>query len=209
MCRTEGSLGAMQNGAMTRFLILPGWHDSGPTHWQSRWAQLYAANAHFQRVEQDDWQWPKRGDWMMRLDETLLTHAASQANAAEPQPTVLVAHSLGCHLVAAWAAHSRHTGLVNSAWLVAPPDLDGEQALAGQAPQLQTWRKVARQRLPFPAVVLASRTDPYADITRSQALADDWGAAFEDLGDAGHVNAESGHGDWPQGWARLVRHAAN
>jgi hypothetical protein len=30
-------------------------------------------------------------------------------------------------------------------------------------------------------------------------LADDWGAALVDLGDAGHVNADSGFGPWPEG----------
>ena len=189
----------MQNMAMTaRLVILAGWNNSGPDHWQSRWPRLHGREAHFQRVEQDDWAWPRRGDWMMRLDEALLADAA-----LAEAPAVLVAHSLACHLVAAWAAHSRHTARVKSAWLVAPPDLDGEPTPASLAPQLQSWRQVVRQRLPFPSSVLASRDDPYATLARSQALARDWGASFDDLGEAGHVNADSGHGDWPEGWARL------
>ncbi|RZI81169.1 MAG: serine hydrolase family protein, partial [Rubrivivax sp.] len=142
---------------MTQLLILPGWHDSGPGHWQSRWALNHGGAAQFARVEQDDWQWPKRGDWMMRLDEALLT-VAHGANAG--QPTVLVAHSLGCHLVAAWAAHSQHTALVSGAWLVAPPDLDGQPTPASMAPQLQSWRQVARQRLPFPRFAMPERAPP-------------------------------------------------
>jgi predicted alpha/beta hydrolase family esterase len=27
-----------------------------------------------------------------------------------------------------------------------------------------------------------------------------WRLALIDAGDAGHINAESGHGDWSQGW---------
>ncbi|MDE2401053.1 MAG: alpha/beta hydrolase [Burkholderiales bacterium] len=183
---------------MTRYLILPGWNDSGPDHWQTRWAHLHGDQAHFTRVEQDDWHWPKRGDWMMRLDETLLADATLLHT-----PAVLVAHSLGCHLVAAWAAHSQHTARVRAALLVAPPDLDGESFAAGVPPQLHGWRGVLRQRLPFAAVLLASRNDPHASKARSLQLASDWGAVFEDLGEVGHVNAASGHGDWPQGWARL------
>lgn len=77
-----------------RVLTLPGWLDSGPAHWQSRWEAL----AGFERVQQADWVWPRRGDWLARLDECLL---------ADDRPAALVAHSLGCQLVATWAAHWR------------------------------------------------------------------------------------------------------
>ena len=185
---------------MTSLLVLPGWNGSGADHWQSRWPVLHGGQARFVRVEQDDWTWPKRGDWMMRLDEALLADAALVQS-----PAVLVAHSLGCHLVAAWAAHSQHTARVRGALLVAPPDLDEPARLAELPPQLQGWRSVVRQRLPFGALVMASQNDPLSSLARSQQLAADWGAAFEDLGEAGHVNVDSGHGDWPQGWARLVQ----
>ena len=135
---------------------------------------------------------------MMRLDEALLADDALLA-----QPAVLVAHSLGCHLVAAWAAHSQHVQRVKAAWLVAPPDLDDPARLEQLPPQLHGWRAVLRQRLPFAAKVLASSNDPYSTVARAQALALDWGAQFECLGDTGHVNEASGLGDWPQGWARL------
>ena len=49
---------------------------------------------------------------MARLDEVLLE---------DDTPAVLVAHSLGCQLVSAWAAHSRLTARVHAALLVAPP----------------------------------------------------------------------------------------
>ncbi|WP_374316209.1 RBBP9/YdeN family alpha/beta hydrolase [Aquabacterium sp.] len=178
-------------------LVLPGWQDSGPAHWQSRWALLHADEARFTRVEQDDWQQPLRGDWMMRLDETLLAQVPEQG-----APVVLVAHSLGCHLVAAWAAHSGLTGRVRAALLVAPPDLDGPDAMTSMPPQLHGWRRVVRQALPFPALMLASSNDPYGSLARSAGLAADWGADFGDLGPAGHVNADAGFGDWPAGWAR-------
>ena len=58
-----------------RVLILPGWLNSGPGHWQSRWQALYGD----ERVEQADWTWPRRGDWMARLDEVLLADARPAA----------------------------------------------------------------------------------------------------------------------------------
>ncbi|KPF45749.1 alpha/beta hydrolase [beta proteobacterium AAP121] len=174
------------NDASARVLILPGWMDSGPTHWQSRWETLHG----FERVQQADWVWPRRGDWMARLDEVLLEAEA---------PALLVAHSLGCHLVAAWAAHSRHTARVRGALLVAPPDTERDD----MPPQLHNWRPVVRARLPFAATVLFSSDDPYAAPDRALALAESWGASAHGVGAAGHINGDSGLGDWPEGLARL------
>ncbi|MDP2004350.1 MAG: alpha/beta hydrolase [Rubrivivax sp.] len=169
-----------------RVLLLPGWQDSGPGHWQSRWEALHG----HQRVQQADWQWPRRGDWMARLEEVLLE---------DDRPVLLAAHSLGCQLVAAWAAHSRHTGRVQGALLVAPPDTEGEDT----PPQLHTWAPMVRAALPFPSIALLSRDDPYGRFYRMAAVAEGWGARLVDAGLRGHLNAESGLGDWPEGLAYL------
>ncbi len=171
-----------------RVLVLPGWQDSGPAHWQSRWEALHG----HVRVQQADWHWPRRGDWMARLEEEVL---------ADPRPAALVAHSLGCQLVAAWAAHSRHTQRVRAALLVAPPDT----ARADMPPQLAGWRRIARQRLPFAAQVVYSDDDPFCAPARALDMAADWGAGVLCLAAAGHINAESGLGDWPEGLAHLQR----
>jgi predicted alpha/beta hydrolase family esterase len=170
--------------------LLPGWLDSGPGHWQTRWAQRHGDR----RIEQADWTWPRRGDWMARLDDTLLDDAA-----AEESPALLVAHSLGCHLVAAWAAHSRHTARVAGALLVAPPDLDRPEL----PPQLRGWRPAVRRRLPFAATAVLSRDDPFGRFETIAALAADWGAQVVDAGPRGHLNGDSGLGDWPAGRALL------
>jgi predicted alpha/beta hydrolase family esterase len=168
-------------------LTLPGWQNSGPDHWQSRWEVLHGC----ERVEQADWNWPRRGDWMARLDEVLLDGGG---------PACLVAHSLGCHLVAAWAAHSRHTQRVQAALLVAPPDLERHDV----PPQLSSWRPAVRRRLPFPSTLLYSDDDPYCEPTCARQLAQDWGAEARGTGTDGHINGESGLGDWPAGWACLL-----
>lgn len=169
-----------------RTLLLPGWLNSDPDHWQSHWERLHADL----RVDQDDWEWPRRGDWMARLDETLL---------AEPGPALLVAHSLGCQLVAAWAAHSRHTARVQGALLVAPPDTERHD----MPPQLHSWRPIVRQPLPFGAIVVLSTDDPYCDAPRGAEMAAQWGARMVSLGPRGHINASSGLGHWPEGRALL------
>ncbi|MDB5732276.1 MAG: alpha/beta hydrolase [Variovorax sp.] len=156
----------------TRILLLPGWRNSGPDHWQSRWEALHGDV----RVEQHDWLRPLRGDWMAQLEQAVLASAV---------PVALVAHSMGCLLVAAWAAHSRHTARVRAALLVAPADLEREDLRH----QLPGWQPIERRRLPFPALLIGSQDDPYCDFGRAQSLAADWGAAFVDKGRAGHINA--------------------
>ncbi len=175
-----------------RVLTLPGWLDSGPAHWQSRWEALYG----FERVQQSDWLWPRRGDWMARLDECLL---------ADPRPVALVAHSLGCQLVAAWAAHSSHTQRTRAALLVAPPDTER----ADMPPQLTNWRPIVRHPLPFPACVLYSDDDPFCAPSRTLEMAAAWGTPAHAQGARGHLNAESGLGDWPDGLRRLDALLAN
>ena len=49
-------------------LIVPGWYNSGPDHWQSLWQ----AESGYTRVEQHDWERPLRGDWMSQLEEAVL-----------------------------------------------------------------------------------------------------------------------------------------
>jgi len=168
-------------------LLLPGWQNSGPDHWQSRWEALHG----YRRVDQHDWMTPKRGDWIARLEDVILGCDG---------PVVLVAHSLGCILTAAWAQVSRSTARVQGALLVAPGDAERD-ALRDVLP---SWAPIVRQRLPFPSVLVGSRNDPYGALARVQGLASDWGSRWVDLGEAGHINAESGLGDWPAGHALLL-----
>lgn len=172
-------------------LVLPGCQSSGPQHWQSRWEAIYGD----QRVEQHDWWHPLRGDWMARLEEVLLQCS---------RPAILVAHSLGCLLVAAWSAHTHNHQLVRGALLVAP----GDAASQALRPVLGNWSSIALQELPFPSIMVASRNDPYCSFERASLFAKAWGSVLVDGGNRGHLNAESGLGAWPQG-RQLVRQLAS
>ena len=68
---------------------------------------------------------------------------------------------------------------------------------------LKSWSPVVLQRLPFAAQLLGSQNDPVCSLERAQAFATAWGAEFVDCGRAGHINAETGLGDWPEGHDRL------
>jgi predicted alpha/beta hydrolase family esterase len=177
---------AGSTGVVASVLILPGWQGSGPTHWQMQWARLHGYTV----VEQNDWLQPRRGDWLARLDEVVID---------APGSVVLAAHSLGCILVAAWASFSRHTARVRGALLVAPGDVEAPE----MPDRFPGWTPIVRQRLPFKSILVGSQNDPYCHADRAQALAHDWGAQWLDLGQAGHINADSSLGAWPQGRALL------
>lgn len=167
-------------------LILPGWENSGPKHWQSLWEQRHG----YRRVEQHDWLKPLRGDWVARLEDVVLTC---------DEPAVLVAHSLGCILTAAWAAKSQNTHRVKAALLVAPGDTERPEIRE----QIPSWSPIELQALPFPAVLVASRTDPYCEFERARLFGYAWNAQFMDYGDCGHINADSGLASWPEGHVLL------
>ncbi len=193
------------------YLILPGWQNSGPDHWQSFWeAQLPA-----QRVMQHDWMHPLRGDWITRLEDRLLSiteHSTQELQGQEAQnasimktkDVVFIAHSLGCHLVAAWAALSRNTHRIRGVLLVAPPDVRREDF----PQEMKSWRQPVLQTLPFPSICVASNNDPFCGVQASQAMAAAWGSEWVEIGERGHINADSGLADWPQGRAMLARLAA-
>jgi predicted alpha/beta hydrolase family esterase len=163
-------------------LIIPGLGGSGPDHWQTRWEQKLSTA---RRVQQRDWERPQRGEWVA---------AIVAAIEASKRPVILLAHSLGT--IAAIHASRDTARWIKGAFLVAAPS---EQRLADVAEADAAFRPYWREKLPFPSVLVASRDDPYSSYADAERLARDWGAKLIDAGASGHINAESGHGPWPEG----------
>jgi uncharacterized protein len=162
-------------------LILPGIGGSGPGHWQSAWEGLYP-NA--RRVPAPDWDHPDRVGWVAALERAV----------ADTGPgMVLVAHSLGCLQVVHWASSTRLG--VKGALLVAPPDPEGPAFPAAAV----GFGSLPAPRLPFASIVVASANDPYASIDFARRCAGDWGGRLVEAGALGHINADSGLGDWSMG----------
>jgi len=177
-------------GVAATVLVLPGWQNSGARHWQTLWEQQ---NPIFLRVQQRDWEFPHREWWLERI-----TAEVRQA----PAPIVFAAHSLGCIALAHWCkAEHAEAAKIKGALLVAPADVDGKDS----PKQFKDFSPVPKELLPFPSVVVASTTDSYLSIARAREFARAWGSRFVDIGPAGHINGESGLGDWPEG-KRLLRH---
>ena len=133
---------------------------------------------------------PLRGDWIARLEEVLLQSTS---------PAILVAHSLGCLLTAAWAAHSSNVHLVKAALLVAPGDAERQEL----RPVLTSWSPIPMRKLPFASILVGSRNDPYCSEARAREFASAWGSDYIDYGHRGHINAESGLDAWPHGYELL------
>ncbi|MGF6568562.1 putative alpha/beta hydrolase family esterase [Paraburkholderia sp. GAS333] len=174
------------NGEKLKVLVLPGYQNSGEGHWQTRWESLDPA---FTRVQMLDWDHPVRDAWCRTLDSAV---------AAADSPVVLAAHSLGCLTAAFWAtryASAAQLAKVAGALLVAVPDPAGAhfpRDASGFAP-------VPLLPLPFPGIVVASSDDPYGGVPFSQDCANAWGSRWVGVGARGHINADSGLGDWSEG----------
>ncbi len=174
--------------ADTEILIVPGWTNSGPEHWQSRWqSRLPTAR----RVEQDDWNRPQVSTWVPRI-----VAAVRQAKA----PTVIIAHSCGALAAVIAAADLRGTAL-SGLFLVAPP---GARIILESEVIDHAFAHPPRDPLPVPSIVIASHTDPNCPILEAEEWAYAWGSAFVDAGDAGHIDTASGHGPWPEGLMRFA-----
>lgn len=163
-------------------LIVPGWHDSGPGHWQSLWADSIEGAV---RVHQDNWISPTRRAWISRIAETVL---------AQNGPIVLVAHSLGC--IACAHLPTEAATRIHGALFVAPADPERRAPLVDFAP-------VPYHMLPYRSVLVASSNDPYCPVRTAGAYARSWGSEFVRLQNAGHINIDSGFGKWPLGLALL------
>lgn len=165
---------------MTPILIIPGYGGSGRDHWQTHLEELLPDAV---RVRQTDWDRPDLLQWMTQL-----------AAAIEAWPhAVLVAHSLGCALVA-HLARQRPELPIKAALLVAPADVNSERHTP---PQLRGFGPLPLEPLPFRSILVTSTNDPFIDLSRARHYAGAWGARFVDIGACGHINVAAGFGPWP------------
>jgi predicted alpha/beta hydrolase family esterase len=168
-------------------LIVPGLGGSAEDHWQSRWErQLKTA----QRVVQEDWDHPVLKVWLQKLSESI---------AQTTRPLIMIGHSLGAlaitHLPEDVAAK------IKGAMLVTPPAASTILQIAEIDP---AFAAPPPHKLLYPALLIASRDDPYSSYAESEALAASLGAEVVDAGASGHLNLDSGHGPWPEGLMRFA-----
>ncbi len=165
---------------MIKTLLVPGLDGSPAPHWQHWWA---ASEPSAKIVEQQCWSDPTPEAWITEIAAAIWVHPNS----------VLVGHSLGAvsiaKVLASWPQLK-----VAGVLLVAPAEPSESNRIASFDP-------IPERPLGVPAIVAASRNDPWMTPARARTLASAWEAEFVDMGDAGHINVETGFGPWPEGKA--------
>ncbi|WP_246236011.1 RBBP9/YdeN family alpha/beta hydrolase [Acerihabitans arboris] len=161
--------------ASLRVVLVPGINDSGPEHWQTCWQRGFPA---WRRIAQRNWLQPDLDGWQMAIRRAL----------GEPSPpALLIGHSFGA--LSSWYYASRFTGRIAGVVLVAP----------AEPVRFEIEDRILPVRLPVPSLMFASHNDPLLTFGRAQYWADAWGSELVDVGEAGHINAQSGFGEWPHG----------
>ena len=169
-------------------LIVPGLREHVPDHWQTLLAAKLPHVCSVAPLEHDKLSCAARVD---AIDRALTTIEG---------PVIIVAHSAGAMMVAHWAARGA-TREIRGALLAAPADL--ETPMPTGYPEIDVlkehgWLPIPRGTLPFPSIVAAGSNDPLTRLDRAREFAQAWGSRFVELGEVGHLNPASGHGEWPR-----------
>ena len=168
-----------------QFINVCGLRNSPPEHWQSLWEQQFPTL--FRRVEQQNWTTPDNATWTKALADFL-----GQIN--QEEEVVLIGHSVGCATIVNWW-RDFHNFPVKAVLLVAPSDVE---SLAYPS-YITGFNPLHLAPLPFFSVVVASSDDHVVSVERAQFFAQQWGSSFRLIESAGHLEAKSGYGPWPEG----------
>ncbi|GGV71804.1 hypothetical protein GCM10010277_84040 [Streptomyces longisporoflavus] len=177
---------------MVAYVIILGIDGSDGRHWQSLWEERWGPSA--VRIAPASWNRPDLTDWVAAVQ------TAYEIASRRDDQVVLVAHSLGCWAAAQWLDRVRPAGV--AAFLVAPPDPRGPGFPREAA---STFLDLTARPLPCPGLMVASDDDPYCDPATSASFAYQWQTQEHLVGGHGHINSDSGLGDWPAG-LELLQH---
>jgi len=171
----------------TTILTVPGYRGSDANHWQTWLEQQFPES---KRLTDVNWDSPRIYTWAEALEKQL---------DSMPGQAILVAHSFGClvtALMASWRPE-KIAGII----LVAPA---APQRFSLYGPIVQTQKNLQNisgclpeHRLNTLGVLVASKNDPWMSTVQADQLSRDWGLALYNAGNAGHINSESGYGEWP------------
>jgi uncharacterized protein len=172
-----------------KVFTIPGLHGSGPLHWQTMWETQYG----YSRVEQENWEHPVFASWKKRLVQRVNRIGGKRR-------AVLIAHSLGCLLVVKCLPLFKNR--IAGVFLVAPPDLTSP-AFSVDLSEFSVGRAAPWN---VSGWVVYSEDDPYASVAYSDKFASTYGFLSSNAGRQGHINAESGLGEWKEGHELFKRY---
>ena len=185
MRHSVGIVKIFERNDMSKLITLPGIGGSGDTHWQTLWER---EDTSILRFAPTSWDNPDLTDWVNTLENAV---------ASVKEPPVLIAHSLACLLVPHWMKRTELR--VMGVFLVAVPDPDGPVFPA----QAHTFKNVPEDPISVPSVLITSSNDPYGTVEYAHKRADQWRSSIIEIGTCGHINENSGIGEWEQGRALL------
>lgn len=172
------------------FVVVPGRENAPGDHWQSHWLAVLPNST---RVLQADWARPQVDAWTAQLGVFV---------AAAPRRVVLIGHSVGVATIIRWTdrAPADLVNKVAAAFLVAPTQVGDPDP---SFDLVRNFAPLPLTKLPYPAVVAASRDDPRVAFPQARAFAEAWGAELFDVGEQGHIGTQARLGMWPAGLLQL------
>ncbi|MDD5157807.1 alpha/beta hydrolase [Sulfurimonas sp.] len=166
-----------------KYLILHGWGGSDFPHWQSWLAGELAKNySTVSFLKFSDFDFPDKNRWMNELKKEL----------EEFKPDVVICHSIANIL---WFQMCHEFVLVEleKLYLVAPPSLKCDIAeLNSFYPCATPTNLYAKESL-----LITSTNDPYLSVDEAKSLQKSLDIPMKILENAGHINSDSGYGEWP------------
>ncbi|EJL6300429.1 alpha/beta hydrolase [Vibrio cholerae] len=161
------------------FVIVPGYTNSGPRHWQSILERKYE---NIIRVKQKDWNKPDKDEWINGIEETV-----SQIKGR----VFLIGHSCGSIAITQWA-EKNNTNKVIGSILVAPADVESEHALDA----IKVQRPIPYNKIPFACTVIYSDNDEHLSVERAENFVRSWGCEGILIKGGGHFHTAAGYGEW-------------
>ncbi len=165
-----------------KVLLLHGWGGSDYPHWQSWLASEIAKDyGTVSFLKFSNFDFPDRELWMKELLREL----------EEFKPNIVICHSLANTL---WFHMCNEKNIIDveKLFLVAPPSLKCE------VEEIKSFFPVRTPEYLYAKEVLlvGSTNDPYMRLTELKELQSSLGVDVKILTDAGHINSDSGYGEW-------------
>lgn len=165
-----------------RVLLLHGWGGSDAPHWQSYIAAEVARDygcVSFLKLPNFDL--PNRDIWVKKTLRELREFKAD----------IVICHSLANIL---WF-HMCNSGLledVEKLFLVAPPSLKSKIAELESFFPIEVPKNLHAKE----TLLICSSNDPYMSLKEAKELQSELGVEMKVLENAGHINSDSGFGEW-------------
>lgn len=164
-----------------KVLLLHGWGGSNFPHWQSWLAgEIAKEYGTVSFLEFSDYDFPNLELWKQELKTSLDTF----------KPDIVICHSLANTL---WFHLIDEIHTVDKLYLVAPPSFVCEIEEIKEFFPLDIPTNTSAKE----TILVTSTNDPYMNVQEAKELQKSLKVPMNMIENAGHINADSGYGEWP------------